>query len=164
VPRGLSALGYTLKMPTEDRFLMSDSEFRQQIAMLLGGRAAEEIIFGSVTNGASDDLQRATDIAERMVTTYGMSKTLGPLAYDKRQQGNFLGNNGLNPRRLVSEETAKAIDEEVKQIVDSGYQQALSILNHNRDLLEKIAQQLLTIEVIEGEELQQLLAKVEDIS
>ena len=80
VPRGLSALGYTLKMPTEDRFLMSDSEFRQQIAMLLGGRAAEEIVFGSVTNGASDDLQRATDIAERMVTTYGMSKILGPLA------------------------------------------------------------------------------------
>ncbi|CCQ49112.1 ATP-dependent zinc metalloprotease FtsH [Crocosphaera watsonii] len=164
VPRGLSALGYTLKMPTEDRFLMSDSEFRQQIAMLLGGRAAEEIVFGSVTNGASDDLQRATDIAERMVTTYGMSKILGPLAYDKRQQGNFLGNNGINPRRLVSEETAKAIDEEVKQIVDSGYQQALSILNHNRDLLETIAQQLLTIEVIEGEELQQLLNQVEDIT
>ncbi|MDJ0583188.1 ATP-dependent zinc metalloprotease FtsH [Crocosphaera sp.] len=164
VPRGLSALGYTLKMPTEDRFLMSDSEFRQQIAMLLGGRAAEEIIFGSVTNGASDDLQRATDIAERMVTTYGMSKVLGPLAYDKGQQGNFLGNNGLNPRRLVSEETAKAIDEEVKQIVDSGYQQALSILNHNADLLETITQQLLTIEVIEGEELEQLLAQVQDIS
>ena len=164
VPRGLSALGYTLKMPTEDRFLMSDSEFRQQIAMLLGGRAAEEIVFGSVTNGASDDLQRATDIAERMVTTYGMSKIIGTLAYDKRQQGNFLGNNGINPRRLVSEETAKAIDEEVKQIVDSGYQQALSILNHNRDILETIAQQLLTIEVIEGEELQQLLNQVEDIT
>ncbi|WP_107668071.1 ATP-dependent zinc metalloprotease FtsH [Cyanothece sp. BG0011] len=162
VPRGLSALGYTLKMPTEDRFLMSDTEFRQQIAMLLGGRAAEEIIFGSVTNGASDDLQRATDIAERMVTTYGMSKVLGPLAYEKRQQANFLGNSGVNPRRLVSEETAKAIDEEVKQIVDSGHQQALSILNHNRDLLQQIAQQLLAIEVIEGEELHQLLNQVED--
>ncbi|MDJ0510866.1 MAG: ATP-dependent zinc metalloprotease FtsH [Crocosphaera sp.] len=161
VPRGLSALGYTLKMPTEDRFLMSDLEFRQQIAMLLGGRAAEEIIFGSVTNGASDDLQRATDIAERMVTTYGMSKVLGPLAYQKGQQANFLGGNGVNPRRLVSEETAKAIDEEVKQIVDSGHEQALSILNRNRDLLEKIAQQLLDIEVIEGEELQHLLAQVQ---
>ncbi|MDJ0662089.1 MAG: ATP-dependent zinc metalloprotease FtsH [Crocosphaera sp.] len=161
VPRGLSALGYTLKMPTEDRFLTSDTEFRQQIAMLLGGRAAEEIIFGSVTNGASGDLQKATDIAEQMVTAYGMSKVLGPLAYEKRQQANFLG-GGLNPRRLVSEETAKAIDEEVKQIVDSGHQQALSILNHNRDLLEKIAQQLLTVEVIEGEELQQLLEQVEN--
>ncbi|ACB51393.1 cell division protein [Crocosphaera subtropica ATCC 51142] len=161
VPRGLSALGYTLKMPTEDRFLMSDMEFRQQIAMLLGGRAAEEIIFGNVTNGASDDLQRATDIAERMVTTYGMSKVLGPLAYEKRQQANFLGSSGVNPRRLVSEETAKAIDEEVKQIVDSGHQKALSILNHNRDLLEQIAQQLLAVEVIEGEELHQLLNQVE---
>ncbi|MDJ0846297.1 ATP-dependent zinc metalloprotease FtsH [Crocosphaera sp.] len=164
VPRGLSALGYTLKMPTEDRFLTSDTEFRQQIAMLLGGRAAEEIVFGSVTNGASGDLQKATDIAERMVTAYGMSKVLGPLAYEKRQQANFLGGAGLNPRRLVSEETAKAIDEEVKQIVDSGHQQALSILNHNRDLLEKIAQQLLAVEVIEGEELQQLLDQVEDAS
>ncbi|EAZ89942.1 ATP-dependent zinc metalloprotease FtsH [Crocosphaera chwakensis] len=162
VPRGLSALGYTLKMPTEDRFLMSDTEFRQQIAMLLGGRAAEEIVFGSVTNGASDDLQRATDIAERMVTTYGMSKVLGPLAYEKRQQANFLGNSGVNPRRLVSEETAKAIDEEVKQIVDSGHQQALSILNRNRDLLEQISQQLLAVEVIEGEELHQLLNQVKD--
>ncbi|MGK7958363.1 MAG: ATP-dependent zinc metalloprotease FtsH [Crocosphaera sp.] len=161
VPRGLSALGYTLKMPTEDRFLMSDIDFRQQIAMLLGGRAAEEIVFGNVTNGASDDLQRATDIAERMVTTYGMSKVLGPLAYEKRQQGGFLGDGG-NPRRLVSEETAKAIDEEVKQIVDSGHQQALSILNHNRDLLETIAQQLLAVEVIEGEELHQLLSQVEN--
>ncbi|MEM8777775.1 MAG: ATP-dependent zinc metalloprotease FtsH [Cyanobacteria bacterium P01_G01_bin.49] len=160
VPRGLSALGYTLKMPTEDRFLMSDTEFRQQIAMLLGGRGAEEIVFGSVTNGASDDLRRATDIAERMVTTYGMSKVLGPLAYEKRQPANFLGGSGVNPRRLVSEETAKAIDEEVKQIVDAGHQQALKILNHNRDLLEEIAQKLLMTEVIEGEELQALLNQV----
>lgn len=160
VPRGLSALGYTLKMPTEDRFLMSDTEFRQQIAMLLGGRAAEEIVFGSVTNGASDDLQRATDIAERMVTTYGMSKILGPLAYEKRQQANFLGSSGVNPRRLVSEETAKAIDEEVKQIVDAGHREALAILNLNRDLLESIAQKLLDTEVIEGEELQILLDQV----
>lgn len=160
VPRGLSALGYTLKMPTEDRFLMSETEFRQQITMLLGGRAAEEIIFGTVTNGASDDLQRATDIAERMVTTYGMSKILGPLAYEKRQSANFLGGGSINPRRIVSEETAQAIDEEVKQIVDSGHQQALSILNQNRELLEMIAQKLLNTEVIEGEALQILLDKV----
>jgi cell division protease FtsH len=162
IPRGLSALGYTLKMPTEDRFLMSDTEFRQQIAMLLGGRVAEEIVFGSVTNGASDDLQRATDIAERMVTSYGMSKVLGPLAYEKRQQGGFLGGNGGNLRRMVSAETAKAIDEEVKQIVDSGHEQALTILNNNRELLEMIAQQLLSTEVIEGEELQQLLDQVKN--
>lgn len=160
VPRGLSALGYALSMPTEDSFFTSDLEYRHQIAKSLGGRAAEEIVFGTVTDGAYDDLQKATNWAERMVTAYGMSKVLGPLAYETRQQANFLG-GGVNSRRSVSEETAKAIDEEVKQIVDSGYEQALSILNHNRDLLEKIAQQLLNIEVIEGEELQQLLNQVE---
>jgi cell division protease FtsH len=159
IPRGLSALGYTLKMPTEDRFLMTETEFSEQIAMLLGGRAAEEIVFGSVTNGASDDLRRATEIAERMVTAYGMSKALGPLAYEQGQQANFLG-NGASSRRLVSEDTAKAIDEEVKQIVESGHQKALAILRHNRQLLEAIAQQLLKTEVIEGEELQALLAQV----
>ncbi len=161
IPRGLSALGYTLKMPTEDRFLMSDLEFCEQITMLLGGRAAEEITFGSVTNGASDDLQRATHIAELMVTTYGMSKILGPLAYDKTQSRNFLGNNGGSVRRLVSEETAKAIDEEVKQIVEKGYKQAVAILQSNRELLKKIAQTLLQKEVIEGEELEAFLNQVE---
>lgn len=159
VPRGLAALGYTLKLPTEDRFLMDEKEFREQIAMLLGGRAAEEIVFGTVSNGASNDMQRATDIAERMVTTYGMSKVLGPLAYEKGQQNGFLGNTN-NPRRLVSDETARAIDREVKEIVEMGYQQALDILNSNRELLEKITQRILETEVIEGEELEQLLTQV----
>ncbi len=156
VPRGLSALGYTLKMPTEDRFLMDESEFRQQIAMLLGGRAAEELVFGKVTNGASDDLRRATDLAERMVTSYGMSKVLGPLAYEQGSKANFLG-NGESVRRLVSEETAQAIDREVKEIVDDAHQQALSILTENRDLLEAIATRILATEVIEGEELETFL-------
>ncbi len=157
VPRGMAALGYTLQMPTEDRFLMSESELKDQIATLLGGRAAEEIIFSSITTGAANDLQRATDLAERMVTTYGMSKILGPLAYEKGQQNNFLGDGMMNPRRMVSDETAKAIDEEVKDIVEKAHQQALAILNHNQDLLEQIAQQILEVEVIEGEQLQSLL-------
>ncbi len=157
VPRGMAALGYTLQMPTEDRFLLSESELKDQIATLLGGRAAEEIIFSSITTGAANDLQRATDIAERMVTTYGMSEILGPLAYEKGQQNNFLGEGMMNPRRMVSDETAKAIDEEVKDIVEKAHQQALAILNHNRDLLEQIAQQILEVEVIEGEILQSLL-------
>ncbi len=157
VPRGMAALGYTLQMPTEDRFLMSESELKDQIATLLGGRAAEEIIFSSITTGAANDLQRATDLAERMVTTYGMSKILGPLAYEKGQQNNFLGEGMMNPRRMVSDETAKAIDEEVKDIVEKAHQQALAILNHNRDLLEQIAQQILEVEVIEGDNLQSLL-------
>jgi cell division protease FtsH len=160
IPRGLSALGYTLKMPTEDRFLMDEMEFRQQIAMLLGGRAAEEIIFNHVTNGASDDLQRATDLAERMVTQYGMSKNLGPLAYQKGQQRDFLADGNMSNRRVVSDETSKAIDEEIKEIVEQEYQQALMILNHNRELLEKITQELLETEVIEGDKLQELLDQV----
>ncbi|AFZ35352.1 membrane protease FtsH catalytic subunit [Stanieria cyanosphaera PCC 7437] len=161
VPRGMAALGYTLQMPTEDRFLMSESELRDQIATLLGGRAAEEVVFGSITTGASNDLQRATDLAERMVTTYGMSKILGPLAYEKGQQNNFLGDGMMNPRRMVSDDTAKAIDEEVKEIVETAHQQALDILNQNRNLLEQIAQQILEVEVIEGEKLQSLLQQAQ---
>ncbi len=162
VPRGMAALGYTLQMPTEDRFLLSESELKDQIATMLGGRAAEEIVFNSITTGASNDLQRATDLAERMVTTYGMSKVLGPLAYEKGAQNNFLGQGMGNPRRMVSDETAKAIDEEVKSIVEDAHQQALDILNTNRDLLEQIAQEILEVEVIEGEKLQSLLDRAEN--
>ncbi|MDJ0724003.1 MAG: ATP-dependent zinc metalloprotease FtsH4 [Prochloraceae cyanobacterium] len=162
VPRGMAALGYTLQMPTEDRFLLDESELHDQIATMLGGRAAEEVVFGSITTGASNDLQRATDLAERMVTTYGMSKILGPLAYEKGQQNQFLGNGMMgNPRRMVSDETAKAIDDEVKEIVENGHQEALQLLEHNRDLLEEIARIILEQEVIEGEQLQQLLDRVQ---
>ena len=164
VPRGMAALGYTLQLPTEDRFLMDEAELRGQIATLLGGRSAEEIVFGSITTGASNDLQRATDLAERMVTTYGMSKILGPLAYQQGQQGMFLGNEGANPRRMVSEKTAEAIDGEVKDIVETAHQQALDILRQNQDLLGTIATQLLETEVIEGEKLHSLLAQVRPLA
>lgn len=163
IPRGMAALGYTLQLPTEDRFLMNETELRGQIATLLGGRSAEEIVFGSITTGAANDLQRATDLAERMVTTYGMSKVLGPLAYQQGQQAMFLG-NGTNPRRAVSEDTAKAIDSEVKEIVEVAHEQALAILRQNRDLLEAIATQLLETEVIEGEKLHSLLSQVQAIA
>jgi cell division protease FtsH len=161
VPRGMAALGYTLQLPTEDRFLMNEDEIRGQIATLLGGRSAEEIIFGTITTGASNDLQRATDLAERMVTTYGMSKILGPLAYQQGQQNMFLGGNQApNPRRMISEQTAQQIDEEVKEIVESAHLKALEILNQNRELLESISIELLATEVIEGEALQALLGKI----
>lgn len=163
IPRGMAALGYTLQLPTEDRFLMDEDELRGQIATLLGGRSAEEIIFGNITTGASNDLQRATDLAERMVTTYGMSKVLGPLAYEKGQQSMFLGGDGPNPRRMVSEHVAEAIDREVKDIVETAHQHALDILTRNRDLLEAIAIQLLETEVIEGEKLHQLLGQVQAV-
>ena len=160
VPRGMAALGYTLQLPTEDRFLLNEVELRGQIATLLGGRSAEEIIFGSITTGAANDLQRATDLAERMVTTYGMSQVLGPLAYDQGQQNTFLGGGGVNTRRTVSEQTAKAIDQEVKEIVETAHQHVRTILAHNRDLLDKISLHLLQQEVIEGDQLQEWLSQV----
>lgn len=156
VPRGMAALGYTLQVPTEDRFLLNEEELRGQIATLLGGRAAEEIVFGSITTGASNDLQRATDLAEQMVTSYGMSDVLGPLAYDQSQPNNFLG-GGMNTRRMVSEQTAHAIDKEVKNIVESAHQQARDILEANQSLLKSISTQLLEKEVIEGEQLHRWL-------
>ena len=161
VPRGMAALGYTLQLPTEDRFLRDEAELKGQIATMLGGRSAEEVVFGSITTGAANDLQRATDVAEQMVTSYGMSQVLGPLAYDRSKQNNFL-DNGMAPnaRRLVSDETAKAIDEEVKSIVEAAHQRALGILKDNRELLETISQQLLKEEVIEGESLREMLAGV----
>jgi cell division protease FtsH len=161
VPRGMAALGYTLQLPTEDRFLMDEAELRGQIATLLGGRSAEEVVFGSITTGASNDLQRATDLAERMVTTYGMSKVLGPLAYQQGQQTQFLGDGAPNPRRVMSEETAQAIDREVKDIVETAHQHALHIIKLNKDLLETIATKLLETEVIEGEKLHSLLNQVQ---
>ncbi|MFM7221112.1 MAG: ATP-dependent zinc metalloprotease FtsH, partial [Nodosilinea sp.] len=132
VPRGMAALGYTLQLPTEDRFLRDEAELKGQIATLLGGRSAEELIFGRITTGASNDLQRATDLAEQMVTTYGMSKVLGPLAYDRGQRNAFLDNGMPNSRRPVSDDTARAIDAEVKELVEEGHQRARSILQDNR--------------------------------
>ena len=122
----------------------------------MGGRSAEEVVFGKVTTGASNDLQRATDIAEQMVGTYGMSETLGPLAYDKQGGGRFLGGNN-NPRRTVSDATAQAIDKEVRALVDTAHDQALTILRQNMALLETISQKILEKEVIEGDELKEML-------
>ena len=158
VPRGMSALGYTLQLPTEERFLNSKEELQGQIATLLGGRSAEEIVFGKITTGASNDLQRATDIAEQMVGTFGMSDILGPLAYDKQGGGQFLG-NGNNPRRAVSDATAQAIDKEVRDLVDEAHETALKILRNNLNLLESISQKILQEEVIEGEDLKSLLSE-----
>jgi len=158
VPRGMSALGYTLQLPTEERFLNSKEELKGQIATLLGGRSAEEVVFGKITTGASNDLQRATDIAEQMVGTFGMSDILGPLAYDKQGGGQFLG-NGNNPRRSVSDATAQAIDKEVRDLVDDAHETALNILRNNLPLLESISQKILQEEVIEGDDLKTLLAE-----
>ncbi len=151
VPRGIGALGYTLQLPEEDRFLMIEDEIRGRIATLLGGRTAEELILGKVSTGASDDIQKATDLAERYVTLYGMSDRLGPIAFEKIQQ-QFL--EGItNPRRQVSPKIAEEIDREVKAIIDGAHQIVHKILQENRELLTTLAQILLEQEILEGEQL-----------
>jgi len=160
VSRGMAALGYTLQLPTEDRFLMDEAELRGQIATLLGGRSAEEIVFNSITTGASNDLQRATDLAEQMVTAFGMSKVLGPLAYQQGARPMFLDQGMANGRRAMGEDTARAIDREVKDIVETAHQQALEVIRQNRELMETITLQLLETEAIEGETLHHLLDQV----
>ncbi|MBD2139625.1 ATP-dependent metallopeptidase FtsH/Yme1/Tma family protein [Anabaena sp. FACHB-1237] len=157
VPRGIGALGYTIQMPEEDRFLMIEDEIRGRIATLLGGRSAEEIVFGKVSTGASDDIQKATDLAERYVTLYGMSDKLGPVAFEKVQQQFLEGYS--NPRRAISSQVATEIDLEVKEIVDHAHHIALSILQNNRNLLEETAQLLLQKEILEGAELREFLSK-----
>ncbi|MGM3305242.1 ATP-dependent zinc metalloprotease FtsH [Anabaena sp. WFMT] len=148
VPRGVGALGYTIQMPEEDRFLMIEDEIRGRIATLLGGRSSEEIVFGKVSTGAADDIQKATDLAERVITIYGMSDKLGLVAFEKVQQ-QFIEGYG-NPRRSISPQMTEEIDREVKQILDNAHHIALSILQYNRDLLEEIAQELLQKEILEG--------------
>ncbi len=159
VPRGIGALGYTLQLPEEDRFLMLEDEIRGRIATLLGGRAAETLIFHKVSTGASDDIQKATDLAERFITLYGMSQTLGPIAYEKQQQP-FM-DSMVNPRRVVSPKIAESIDMEVKQLINEAYDMCLQVLRQNQTLLEKMAQILLEKEVLEGKTLQDYLQKVQ---
>jgi len=160
VPRGVGALGYTLQLPEEDRFLMVEDEIRGRIATLLGGRSAEELIFSKVSTGAGDDIQKATDLAERAVTLYGMSSVLGPVAFEKTPQQQYL--EGLaNPRRAVSPKVAELIDQQVQAMVEGAHQMALKILSYNQDLLEDVAQTVLRQEVLEGPELQNRLRQVQ---
>jgi cell division protease FtsH len=158
VPRGLGALGYTLQMPEEDRFLMTEDEIRGQLMMLLGGRSAEELMLGRVSTGASDDIQKATDLAERFVTLYGMSETLGLIAFDRVQQ-TFL--EGMaNPRRNISPGISEAIDRAIKDLIDGAHRIALETLSINQSLLATAAQQLLEVEVLEGDALRQIPSQV----
>ena len=158
VPRGIGALGYTLQLPEEDRFLMAEDEIRGRIATLLAGRSAEEIVLGKVSTGASDDIQKATDLAERTVTVYGMSQKLGLIAFEKVQQQYLDGFS--NPRRPVSPKVTEEIDGEVKQLLDGAHQIALNIIETNRSLLEEMTQKLLQKEILEGEQLRQYLEQV----
>ncbi|MCC0176500.1 ATP-dependent zinc metalloprotease FtsH [Waterburya agarophytonicola K14] len=157
VPRGLGALGYTMQTPEEDRFLMLEDEIRGKIATLLGGRAAEKIVFNQVSTGAGDDIQKATDLADKAITQYGMSKDLGPVAFAKNEE-QFLNNSTF--RRVISGEVTAKIDSLVKEYIDRGYEIARQILSLNRGLLESTTQTLLNQEVLEGEQLERILALV----
>lgn len=157
IPRGISALGYTLQLPTEDRYLMTRSELLDRMAVLLGGRAAEEMKFGEISTGAHNDLFKATDIARRMVKEYGMSQKLGPLTFERERRPLFL-EMGMSPSKEYSENTAMEIDEEVRQIVNETYEKVKTTLEGKKDKLEKVAKLLLEKEVIEGEELRRAIA------
>lgn len=159
VPRGIGALGYTLQLPEEDRFLAIEDEIRGRIATLLGGRAAEELIFGKVSTGASDDIQKATELAEKYVTLYGMSDRLGPIAFEKVQQQYLEGMT--NPRRQVSQKVAEEIDLEVKAVIDGAYQTAKTTLLDNGGLLKALAQILLKQEILAAEQLQSHLDRAQ---
>jgi cell division protease FtsH len=159
IPRGIAALGYTMQVPTEDRFLMRRTELKNRIATLLGGRAAEELIFSDISTGAHNDLSRATDIARSMVKEYGMSGRLGQVYFASKRQAVFL-NPAAEASGEYSEETARIIDEEVRRIIDEQYAVSLTILKENRKLLEETAARLLVDEVIDGAALKTLKAAV----
>jgi cell division protease FtsH len=148
IPRGIGSLGYTIQRPTEDRFLMTESELEDKIAVLMGGRAAESLVFGHTSTGAADDLAKATDIARSMVTRYGMNTRLGHVSYEA-EPSLFLGPLGAPSRREYSEETAREIDLAVKSIVDRMFDRACAILERNRALLARSAAELLKTETLD---------------
>jgi len=158
IPRGIAALGYTQQLPTEDRYLMTRQELLGKIDILLGGRMAEELVFGDVSTGAHNDLQRATDIARAMVSEYGMGQTLGLSTYPRQTRPMF-----LSPQQLpmagkeYSEATAARLDEEVKELITERAAAVKQLLSDNQQLLEALAQELLRSEVVEGEAFYQLV-------
>ena len=156
IPRGHAALGYTLQLPEEDRFLISKSELMNRISVLLSGRVSEELVFNDVTSGAANDLERATQTARQMVTELGMSDTIGLVKLGSKREEIFLGRD-ISEDRNYSEEVAYKIDQEVKAIIDSCYQRARAILTERRELMDKIAGVLLEREVLDAEEFAKLM-------
>jgi len=156
IPRGISALGYTLQLPTEDRYLMTKTELLDRLAVLLGGRVAEETVFGEISTGAHNDLQRATDIATSMVKEFGMSEKLGYVTFENEKRPLFLSAS-LSPSREYSEDTARMIDEEVKKIVDETYHKVKGILTTKKEELDELARLLLEKEVVEEADLKRIL-------
>src|SRR3954465_4637330 len=154
IPRGVGALGYTIQRPTEDRFLMTREELENKMAVLLGGRAAEEVMFARLSTGAADDLAKVTDIARSMVMRYGMVKALGHVAYEE-EPSPFLNQNFVQKNRDYSEETAREIDVAVREFVKSAYDKTVAILNRQRAVLERGAQRLLDVETLAEDDLEE---------
>ena len=157
VSRGIAALGYTLNMPLEDRYLMTKEELEDSLAAILGGRAAEEIVFGEISTGAANDLQQATQMAERMVKEFGMSQRIGLVAHRTDRSQQLLGMTPAD--RAYSDETAKLIDEEIKSIIGAGYGRAKDLLSQHRQALEDVVEILFEDEVMDGDQLRNLLSE-----
>ena len=158
VARGFGALGYVMQLPLEDRYMMTGAELGNQLAVLLGGRTAEEVALGEVSTGAQNDLQRATDIARSMVTEYGMSPELGLVSYDNsRRRALFLDIPGSNERGPYAEQTAQRIDAEVRRIIDGAHDTARALLTARREELETLTTRLLDREVLDGDEVRTIL-------
>lgn len=158
IPRGIAALGYTQQQPTEDRYLMTRSELLDRIAVLLGGRVAEELVFEEISTGAKSDLQQATDIARSMVTEYGMSDRLGLVTYERVHQPMFIPEN-YAPAKTCSEEKAAQIDEEVARFVEEAHKRVQKILSEQRKVLDDLAHLLSQKEVVQGNELRKMMGK-----
>jgi len=158
VARGFGALGYTMQLPTEDRYLMQKEDLVNQMTVLLGGRSAEEVALGAISTGAQNDLQRATDLARAMVTEWGMSDRVGVVHFDQGRRSRFLDVPMPAERGPYSEDTARLIDDEVKALVTGAHEAARRILREQRELLERVTRRLLEKEVMEGDELREILA------
>ncbi|HEX6347950.1 MAG TPA: ATP-dependent zinc metalloprotease FtsH [Candidatus Dormibacteraeota bacterium] len=160
ISRGM-ALGWTMALPEEDKYLVSKQELKQQIAGIMGGRAAEEIVFGDVTSGAENDIQRATQIARRMVTQWGMSEKVGTIMMGQKEELVFLGRD-LGEQRTYSEEVAAIIDSEVKNIIDEAYDTARNLLTEQKTKMDAVVEKLKVVETIDAAELDQILAAQEE--
>jgi len=158
IPRGIAALGYTQQQPTEDRYLMTRSELLDRLAVLLGGRVAEEQVFGEISTGAQNDLQRATDIARSMVTEYGMSDLLGLVTYEHAHQPMFLPEN-FTSSKTYSETKATQIDEEISRVIEKAHERVRKILSERRKVLDDLAHLLSQKEIVQGQELREMMSK-----
>jgi cell division protease FtsH len=160
IPRGIGALGYTVQRPTEDRFLMTRAELENKMAVMMGGRAAERVVFNEISTGASDDIVRATDLARAMVLRYGMTEALGNVAYD-RERSQFLQPGIPMPQsRDYSEDTANTVDNTVRALVDGALERAIEILENNRALLDRTAEELLQAETLNEPEIENLKRQI----